>query len=195
MAPLDRPKVIGIGFHKTGTKTLAHCLNLLGYRHLSLSQHHFELWLAGQTDQILQDMQQADSFDDWPWPLIFRQASLRFPDARFVLTTRLNEEVWFASLLSHVQGRGQRGYPYRQAIYGYLNPADDPGHHRNVYRSHNQTVRRYFADQPQRFLEVCWERGDGWDQLCAFLQVPVPACPFPQINRSPRAETGSCPPG
>ncbi len=25
------PKIIGVGFHKTGTKTLAECLRILGY--------------------------------------------------------------------------------------------------------------------------------------------------------------------
>lgn len=190
MPPADGPKVIGVGFHKTGTKTLAQCLSLLGFRHQSLSRHHFELWLAGQTEQILHDMRLADSFDDWPWPLIFRQISLRFPDARFVLTTRHSEEAWLASLQRHVDARGNRGFPYRQAIYGYLNPADNPEHHRNVYRCHNHCVRRFFVDQPQRLLEVCWERGDGWDQLCAFLQVPVPSLPFPHANRSAAVKNG-----
>jgi len=24
---------------------------------------------------------------------------------------------------------------------------------------------------------------DGWGPLCTFLEVPVPACPFPRVNR------------
>jgi hypothetical protein len=187
---LHPAKVIGVGFHKTGTKTLARCLSLLGFRHQSISRHHFELWLAGQTDQLLQHMHTADSFEDWPWPLIFRQASLRFPEARFVLTTRVNEHTWYQSLRHHVERQGDRGYPYRKAIYGYLNPADDPAHHCDVYRAHNQTVRRFFVDQPHRLIELCWERGDGWDQLCGFLGLPVPPLPFPHANRAEESETG-----
>jgi|Wag4MinimDraft_6_1082665.scaffolds.fasta_scaffold85411_1 hypothetical protein len=181
-------KVIGIGFHKTGTKTLGECLRSLGYRHQSLSRHHFNLWLAGQTETILADMEEADSFEDWPWPLLFRQVSMRFTDARFILTTRRSPEQWFESLASHVRRQEGRGFPFRKYIYGCDNPDDDRQHHINVYQSHNTTVRRFFADQPHRLLEVCWDNGDGWEQLCDFLGHPQPGRPFPHCNAAPATD-------
>jgi hypothetical protein len=204
MQATSRAKVIGIGFHKTGTKTLAHCLRTLGYRHISLSRHHFELWLKGRTDQILMDMESADSFDDWPWPLLFRQADEYFPDAQFILTTRIDEQRWLRSLIN--QSRNNQSpikqatsqadknnsssnstetpKPFRKYIYGYEDPLLDPEHHINVYRCHNTTVRHYFAGQPNKLLEVCWESGDSWEKLCCFLGVPVPPMPFPWMNAS-----------
>ncbi|MDI9405436.1 MAG: sulfotransferase [Chitinophagaceae bacterium] len=194
MNPNSRSKVIGIGFHKTGTKTLAHCLRTLGYRHISLSRHHFDLWLKGRTDQILTDMESADSFDDWPWPLLFRQANEYFPDAKFILTTRCDEQKWFQSLVNQIMHQAAidnisgansgSQKPFRKYIYGYEDPLLNPEHHINVYRCHNTTVRNYFTEQPDKLLEVCWESGDGWQKLCGFLGVSVPAEPFPWMNAS-----------
>ena len=130
------PKIVGVGFHKTGTKTLAECLRILGYRHQSLSRHDFDLWLQGKREEILATMEKADSFDDWPWPLLSLQASIRFHKSRFVLTTRSTEQ-------------------------------------------------RFFACEPNRLLEICWENGDGWQQLCAFLGCPVPTMPLPHCNAAP----------
>ena len=33
---------------------------------------------------------------------------------------------------------------------------------------------------PERLLE--WDISDGWGPLCAFLEKPVPATPFPHAN-------------
>jgi hypothetical protein len=46
-------------------------------------------------------------------------------------------------------------------------------------------------------VELCWEEGDGWPQLCGFLGHAVPEAPFPRMNtatdRSARAITeGLC---
>jgi hypothetical protein len=179
------PKIVGVGFHKTGTKTLAQCLRILGYRHQSLSRHDFDLWLQGKSEQILANMENADSFDDWPWPLLFRQASIRFHNSRFILTTRGTEQKWIESLCNHVQRANGKGFPYRKYIYGYTDPSLNPAHHLDVYRSHNNTVREFFASEPNRLLEICWENGDGWQQLCAFLGCSVPAMPLPHCNAAP----------
>ncbi|MFM7085809.1 MAG: sulfotransferase [Cyanobium sp.] len=165
-------------------------MRILGYRHQSLSRHHFHLWLAGKTDQIIQEMQSADSYDDWPWPLIYHQVSLAFPDSRFILTTRKDERTWYDSLCAHVERQKGKGFPYRKFIYGYEHPNLNPDHHLHVYRTHNARVRRFFADQPHRLLEVCWEAGDEWSRLCHFIGHPVPEAPFPHCNRAPPPPLG-----
>ena len=49
------------------------------------------------------------------------------------------------------------------------------------YEHHNEAVRAYFAGT-DRLLDVCWEEGDGWDELTGFLGLPVPDAPFPHSN-------------
>jgi hypothetical protein len=29
---------------------------------------------------------------------------------------------------------------------------------------------------------LIYESGEGWEKLCAFLGVPVPATPYPKVN-------------
>ena len=180
-------KVVGIGFHKTGTKTLGACLRTLGFRVRSLDREAFLLWRLGEIEEVLQLMEQADAFEDWPWPLVYRQASARVPDARFILTTRRDEQAWLASLTAHVARREPTSYNYRRHIYGVDDPQADPERFLEVYRAHNAAVRQDFAPQPDRLLEICWENGDGWEKLCGFLGLPVPDAPLPHMNRKPPA--------
>ena len=47
-----------------------------------------------------------------------------------------------------------------------------------AYERHNAAVRA--AIPPERLLE--FEVAQGWEPLCAFLDVPVPDTPFPRVN-------------
>ena len=47
-----------------------------------------------------------------------------------------------------------------------------------VFNAHNEEVRRLV---PQKRLLV-YESGEGWQPLCTFLDVPVPATPYPKVN-------------
>jgi len=176
-------KVIGVGFHKTGTKTLAACLETLGFRNRSLDREAFALWRLGEVPAVLEMMEHADSFEDWPWPFLYREASERFPDARFVLTTRRDEATWLESLALHVERHGRTSFNYRRYIYGVDDPRAEPQRFLEVYRAHNAAVRAYFAERPGRLLEIRWEDGLGWEPLCRFLGQPVPDVPLPHLNR------------
>lgn len=186
---MKKNKVIGVGFHKTGTTTLGHSLQLLGYKHISYSREAFLLYHASETSAVLALMTYFDSFEDWPWPLLYQEIYERFPDSKFILTTRINEEIWFASLAGHVNRGPSEPFPYRRYIYGYENPEDNKQAHIETYLQHNQAVREFFADKQGSFLEVCWEKGDGWQELCSFLDQEIPNLPFPHSNRTPGKRT------
>ncbi len=63
-------------------------------------------------------------------------------------------------------------------------PYDHKTEHVRLYEDHLESVRDYFRARPNALLEVCWEEGDGWAELAAFLDLPVPALPFPHPNRA-----------
>ena len=92
-------KVIGVRFHKTGTKTLGQSLRLLGYNHISFDKNFLLLYYQNETGALLKLMEFYDSFEDWPWPYLYKEAYEKFPESKFILTTRKNEEVWFKSLI------------------------------------------------------------------------------------------------
>lgn len=173
-------KVIGVGFQKTGTTTLARCLQAFGLRHRGWDLALFQQWTGGDTEGLLGVLDAHDSVEDFPWPFLYRDVERRFPDARFILTVRADENTWFDSVCRWVERRPQPRI--QRAVYGHSGPEGHKDDYIDVYRAHNQAVRDHFAGRDDRFLEVCWEQGDGWEALAAFLQLPAPDRPFPHAN-------------
>lgn len=175
-------KIIGIGIHKAGTTTLAMCLTYLGYRPLSCHRESFEQFRRGDGDAVFRTMEDYDNFEDWPWPLMYPEIDRRFPDARFILTTRKDPEAWFRSLCNYAKRTGPT--EYRHYIYGHHTPEGHRDEHTRIYLDPNQAVREYFRDRSHKLLELCWELGDGWKELCTFLGVTPPPRRLPHANRS-----------
>lgn len=161
---------------KTGTTTLGSCLEVLGYTpHIGFDpQLKKRLELGGSIEPILTAAERYRSFEDSPWYHIYETLDQRFPGSKFILTLRKSSMVHAKSSWSHGVRRGVRT---GEATQAYL---DEKIH---IYEEHNRKVREYFANRPQDLLEICWENGDGWDKLCAFLGVPVPNEPIPHQNQ------------
>lgn len=177
--------MLGVGLNKTGTKTLGTCFERFGLRHVTWDRAAFDLWRVGRVDALLDRMERHDAFEDWPWPLLWRDVDPRFPEARFVLTVRRDPDVWFDSLCRHAERTGPT--VFREAIYGHAMPHGHRDEHVAFYERHNAALRAHFRDRPGKLLEVCWERGDGWDELAPFLGHETPAEPFPHENARPAA--------
>ena len=174
-------KVFGIGLNKTGTTTLSACLRELGFRHTSCDLALTRAADRGDLSPIFEHADQYESFEDWPWPLVYKQLDQRYDDAKFILTRRPNASVWFSSLKRHALRTGPT--EYRQIAYGHSMPLGKREEHVAVYRRHNQDVRDYFSERRDDLLEICWEEGDGWEELCAFLDQPKPDDPLPHKKK------------
>ena len=120
-----------------------------------------------------------DLLEDWPWPLVYKEMAESFPDSRFVLTRRTSAAVWFKSQRHHIKKYG----PHR-GIYGDMTEKEAPEKYQAFYENHLREARSYFAGTG-RMLEVCWDEGDGWEQLCPFLGRPIPDIAFPHSNPTP----------
>jgi hypothetical protein len=175
-----RPKVFGLGLNKTGTKTLARCLEALGYRHQSYNGAALQMYVDGRAAELVDLTERFDSCEDWPWPLLWRELFARYGDsARYVLTRRASPQVWIESLKAHAT-RTHPTLALRPLVYGHYYPHGYEAEHQAAYVTHNARVRDVFARKaPHAFLEVCWEEGAGWEALCGFLGQPVPDKPFP----------------
>ena len=179
-------KVIGVGLNRTGTKTLGYYLKKWGFRHKSYDLDAFHLLRSGRIDALLEMMNEYDSFEDWPWPLMFREIDARFPNARFVLTVRRTPEVWYRSLCNMAVRMGPL-HEFEQYIYGYAMPQGHRQEHLRYYREHTQAVEEHFRDQPMKLLKICWENGFYTQELADFLGLEVAKIPPQQVNRSSRA--------
>ncbi len=178
-------KVIGVGLPKTGTSSLQSALKLLGYKRFAgFDMDDCMKYLRGDIEPLVAKMETRDGAQDWPWPLLYQPLYRAYPDALFVLTLRKDEDAWCASMQAHAELKRKLVRPpgMRQHIYGYENPADNPQHHIDHYRAHNDRVRDYFSGKGQ-LIEACWENGDGWEVLCDALALPVPADDFPHANK------------
>lgn len=176
-------KVVGVGLNKTGTKTLGACMVHLQFKHVTFSPEAFDLWRNNDYPALMKWVSTYDSFEDWPWPLMYKEIDKWHPGSSFILTRRKNPDIWFKSLCRHAERSGPT--IFRKVIYGYEMPHDHKHEHIAYYEKHLDSVREYFKDRPNDLLEVCWEEGDGWAELAQFLHLPQPDIPFPHENKTP----------
>jgi len=175
-------KVFGIGLNKTGTKTLGACLSTLGFQNKSYDFDLLRDWSSGDVKRIFQASDQYDSFEDWPWPLLYKEFDKRYPEAKFILTLRKDPRTWFESLCRHATRTGPT--EARKIVYGYEMPHQFVEEHIAIYNRHQEEVINYFQGRNDKLLTICFEKGDGWPELSGFLGLPVPEVPFPHMNPS-----------
>eukprot|EP00980_Cylindrotheca_fusiformis_P004263 scaffold918_cov126-Cylindrotheca_fusiformis.AAC.42 len=228
-------KVVGVGFGRTGTYSLALALDELGFptlhtQHLYENEDIFEMWVDSVFQPSLDKGHAELGFPDWdviaqhgyqatmdfPTALYYEQILQKYPNCKFILTTRQDSETWFRSwdnlaksitTPANVAGSFisgvQRYSIYLRWLYGVVNkddgfltskePRDNQNHDVAIksYESHNARVRQLIPSD--QLLEFSVK--DGWAPLCIFLQVTdkCPTTPFPKTNsaRSVQVQSAS----
>jgi len=179
-------KIFGIGLNKTGTTTLGRCLEMLGFKkHVSVRFDLLAKYREGSLDEIFSVADQNESFEDFPWPLMYRELYLRYGDgARYILTKRASSQDWLNSLKRHSL-KTSRNNHCRLLAYGYAYPHGLEYYHLSFYQRHNQAIKDFFVKQRSEhlLLEISFDSGDGWDKLCGFLGLSVPNAQFPHENK------------
>lgn len=179
----NNPKIFGVGLNKTGTTTLGQSAKLLGYRCTSCSRELLEdVTIKNDFSRIKDTVNQFDLFEDWPWPLIYKELDAMFPGSKFILTVRKDANVWLNSLKQHSMKTPPRGH-FRKLAYGYNYPHRHEREHLDFYKIHNDDVRSYFKARDSDFMEICWENGHGFEELCNFLQRDIPDSLLPHANK------------
>lgn len=176
-------KVFGIGLNKTATKSLNHCFRALGFRNQSFSLDAYNYYRENNLQDIFRIADQFDSFDDWPWPLIYQQLDAHYPEAKFVLTVRESADIWYQSLCKMAVRMGPLN-DFEKHIYGYAMPHGHKDEHVRIYDQHNAEVRSYFANKPGKLLELCFDNGVSMDTITDFLDLPRSDYTPPHINKS-----------
>ncbi len=192
-------KVIGAGFGRTGTKTLKDVLEQLGF---GPCYHMYEVhdrpadidvWRKAADGELPDWDRLFQGFNagvDWPICNFWKELSEHYPDARFILSER-DPEAWFGSISKTIfetfripPEEGSEFYSLRQMTRAliYRNIFDEDvenkAHVLAAYARHNEAVK---AGLPAARL-LSYDPSEGWEPLCAFLDVPVPREPFPHTN-------------
>lgn len=177
-------KVFGVGMFKTGTTSLGHALDILGYDTFhgpwkNPDELPYEPWgvdlenMRRYRSVLEERIDRHDAFQDYPFMFIYPLVDEWYPNSKFILTTRDPLK------LAQSDRNMWRNHPNIAA------GRDIPPVERFVerYERHYEAVTSYFAARPDDLLIVSWSDGDGWPQLCDFLGKPVPEQAFPQANR------------
>ncbi len=156
---MERPEIIYVlGLQKTGLGSLAIMFGKAGYtrsrsRRLSrMRKRILREVLTGNSPSLDEYFAGDTLFNDWPAPLLYKEAYRRFGDrARYILSTRSSPEKWVNSLITHslTFSAGQRKH---QLIYGSKYPHGREKEHIEFYNNHIRKVREFFAEQGAQHL-------------------------------------------
>ena len=188
LRPVRSTKVVGIGLPKTGTTSLGYCLRRFGFKHRTYDMHLAAKVKKNQLADAMREAEKYESFEDWPWFMLYKEFDLRFPNTKFVLTLRKDTATYVRSLQGHHEREGIRNpdwvKPHWWDEVQGMQPAEwDYGKSAQRYENHNRAVLDYFAGRVGKdLLVVCWENGDGWNALSRFLNKRAPTEPFPHLR-------------
>ncbi len=204
-------KVIGAGLPRTATLSQHAAMEILGFKPVYHMATLFERGQGGDWREVLDGQRTAaellSSYDatvDWPGSYYTKDLAEAFPEAKIVLSER-DPEVWAQSMVKTIWGLF-----YADSLMRHLSDARmciDPGwrsylemmnemwHNAGLFDDGANTTPEHLAQAFVRRNEelkaalpaervLVWAAKDGWEPLCAFLEVPVPDQPFPQINDS-----------
>ncbi|CAA9244732.1 MAG: hypothetical protein AVDCRST_MAG76-1970 [uncultured Acidimicrobiales bacterium] len=194
-APASGPgggKIFCLGLTKTGTTSLHHALQALGFRSLHWgpddeanggTRMYLEVLRAKQEGRRLLD-HIGDDYDAYSdietLSKSFDLADVQYPGSRFILTVR-DVEVWLDSRRRHVE-RNQR----QKAEGTYAGAGSslriDVDAWRREWDEHVGRVLSHFTSRPDDLLVMDVTAGDGYERLAPFLDRQVPPTPFPREN-------------
>jgi hypothetical protein len=186
-------KIVGSGLGRTGSMSLKLALEQLGFgpcHHMIEVFGHPEsvpLWIAAGEGRADWDaiFENYVSAVDYPTAGYWREIAAHFPDAKVIHTER-DPDAWFDSTQATIFAPGSfvdnPPSTLKPFFDSFLGPMAGHIHDRAFmtehFRRNSEAVKATIA--PQRLLVL--EIGEGWERLCAFLEVPVPETPYPREN-------------
>jgi hypothetical protein len=198
-------KVIGAGFGRTGTLSLKKALELIGMGpcyhmdEMIRFPKHIDVWKAAALKQPVDwndIFSQYESSLDFPASLYYRELLAAYPDAKVILTVR-EPERWYQSMYDTAYTMMELNTPawFKKYVPQYKRFADlidlliwnglfsgkfaERQHAIEIYNQHIEQVKKNVPADKLLIFNV----KQGWEPLCKFLGVPVPAdTPFPYVN-------------
>lgn len=205
---MAKQKVFCIGFSKTGTTSIEHALNDLGYKVLkghwanNTSNYGAALYVNNDIDELLKLTTNYDAFADAPWggSRLYRKLHEVYPDAKFIFTRR-DPERWYRSfetMMTEFTDNTDDAFDsmFRNHMYGTVYYFSHlfgiktlTGNKKKIidtYKEINDEIEVYFKGNPN-FLRMDVVNGDGWELLCPFLGEKQPEWEFYHMNKAHNA--------
>lgn len=204
-------KFIGSGLGRTGTYSLKLALEQLGFGkcyHMAELFNNPDGLIQFENAENNKPVDWDALFDgyasgvDYPVARYYKQLIEKYPDAKIVHTIR-DEEAWYASAKDTIiwASKPSFGRVLKLMIKLPFSPmlrkqmpilkfngklidnefGPDYKNKESVIARFRQRNNEVMATVPKERLLV-YNVKEGWEPLCKFLNVPVPATPFPRTN-------------
>ncbi len=210
----NKIKIFCIGCLKTGTTSMESFLSENGFEigDQGTAEKLILNWAKRDWKELIEYCKTADAFQDVPFSFPFTYVILdhAFPNSKFILTERENEEVWYSSYIRFTKkiikdrfalkddklllpktikayDYRYKGYLFDVQKYGFNvdeNNIYSPKIYKKVYNEHNSAVKNYFKFSPNKLLSVKLNNKDAKKIICEFLDVKYDNKPFPHLNKS-----------
>ncbi|WP_430466453.1 sulfotransferase family protein [Winogradskyella ouciana] len=171
-----KQKVFIIGFQKTGTTSLEHALQHMGYRVYGGDKNLMKFTdIKELQNYIKTTLKHWDAVQDMPWPLFYKELYNVFPEAKFILTKR-NTDEWIRSVVRYF---ASIRFPLHRKIYNVPCAEGYEQRYIEVYEKNNKEILEFFKGKPN-FLVLEIGKNFNYQTLCEFLEIEeVPSGSFP----------------
>lgn len=201
-------KIFCIGANKTGTTSLYHEFERLGYRvgNQIVAEGLLKEYSENNFDKIIEYCQTADFFQDIPFslPNTFKHLDKAYPNSKFILTVRNSPEEWYQSLVrfhSGIYGKDGniptaedlknatyrwKGWMWETNRILFNTPETNPYQKDLVIKSYidyNNSVLEYFKDRNDLLVLNLAETG-SYDKFTNFLGKKSTFNNFLHLNKS-----------
>jgi hypothetical protein len=145
---------------------------------------------------------------DQPTALLWKELMEEYPNAKVILTIR-DEESWFQSYCnscnkSKILAKSDQTFYNRMgeatmrfhAFWmnsiepSYFEPFmgdNDMCHYKDMfmtrYKKHNEEVIQGVPKEKLLVMNIADGQNNSWEELCTFLNLPIPSVPFPHTNK------------
>jgi hypothetical protein len=203
-------EIIGAGYGRTGTASTWAALKQLGfpcYHMFEVTRNranvgHREFWLeVGQAPDVPHDWDRVfagyTATVDFPGSCVWKQLLAANPDAKVLMTLHpKGAGAWYDSVMETIYFTQNRWFfavmatvmPIARTMRAMSRLLIWDGMMRGTMRSRDAAMAEYQRHLDEVVATVPADRllvftaDQGWEPLCAFLAVPVPETPFPNVN-------------
>ncbi|MFH4964313.1 sulfotransferase [Gaetbulibacter sp. M235] len=135
-----KQKVFIIGFHKTGTTSLEHALQFLGYRVYGGDKNLMKYTNSDDLKTyIRKTIDSWDAVQNMPWPLYYKELYEIYPEAKYILTIK-DTNTWIRSVLTYF---ACIRIPLHKTIYGVPCTEGYEYRYKEVYEQTNTEILNF----------------------------------------------------
>jgi len=188
-------KIFVLGYNKTGTKSLAKALEILGYNvlHTGGGGAYLEKigWNLYDNKPILDGLDEYECYIDYPIfePTVFSHLVFEYPDATYISLTRDLDEYVESVLRDKIKRLDEGvidswnwlGVGDKEVFENYPDYQKEWVKGRMMFKHYSNISLLKKNSIGYLNFNIC-DEGDDWEKLCEYLSHAIPKVNFPNIK-------------